>query len=163
MTMGLNGTFGDVVSVKRWYHVGEEEAPHLTMAELSSMTRGAGMLHRGGPLVHIWRRPPFFQLKTAVIFPGRLMKTTADILVRAYEGSFILCCTTSSGYQVGLLFATGQPSTEQPFLYVCTWNVVLRVLLWQRDGPGDLLLRVCAVPAAGMQRPDPRVSEIQDE
>ncbi len=46
--MELNGNFGDVVSVKRWYHVGEEEAPHLTMAELSSMTRGAGMLHRGG-------------------------------------------------------------------------------------------------------------------
>ena len=101
--MGLNGPFGDVVSVKRWYHVGEEEAPHLTMAESSSMTRGAGMLHRGGPLVDISRRLPFSQLKTAVIFPGSLMKTTEGTLVRAYEGSSILCCTTSSGYQVGLL------------------------------------------------------------
>ncbi len=43
--MGLNGPFGYVVSFKKWYHVGEEEAPHLTMAESSWMTRGAGLLH----------------------------------------------------------------------------------------------------------------------
>ena len=42
--MGLTGPFGDVFSVKRWYHVGEEEAPHPTMAESSSMTRVAGLL-----------------------------------------------------------------------------------------------------------------------
>src|SRR3989442_11318757 len=95
------------------------------MAESSSMTRGTGMLHRGGLLVNISRRPPFSQLKTAAIFPGSLMKTTEDTLVRAYEGSSILCCTTSSGYQVGLLFGTGQPSTEQPVLHAPgTWYLV---------------------------------------
>ncbi len=105
--------------------MGEEEAPHLTMAKSSSVTRDAGLLHRGGPLVDISRRLPFSQLKTAVIFPGSLMKTTADTLVRAYEGSSILCCSTSSGYQVGLLFGTGQPSAEQPFLYAPgTWYLV---------------------------------------
>ncbi len=53
------------------------------------------------------------------------MKTTEGTLVRAYEGSSILCCTTSSGYQVGLLFGTGQPSTEQPVLHAPgTWYLV---------------------------------------
>ena len=95
------------------------------IADSSSMTRSTGMLHRGGLLVNISRRLPFSQLKTAVIFPGSLTKTTADTLVRAYEGSSILCCTTSSGYQVGLLFGTRQPSTEQPFLYAPgTWYLV---------------------------------------
>jgi hypothetical protein len=56
------------------------------------------------------RRSPFSQLKTALIFPGSGEKTTEAALVRAYEGSTILSCTTSSGYQVGLLFGAGQPS-----------------------------------------------------
>ncbi len=60
------------------------------------------------------RRSPFSQLKTALIFPGSRRKTTEDALVRAYEGSTILSCTTSSGYQLGLLFGTGQPSAVQP-------------------------------------------------
>ena len=53
-------------------------------------------------------------MKTALIFPGSLGKTTEDTLARAYEGSTILSCTTSSGDQVGLLFGAGQPSTVQP-------------------------------------------------
>ena len=56
------------------------------------------------------RRSSFPQMKTALIFPGSRWKTTQDALVGAYEGSSILSCTTSSGYQVGLLFGTGQPS-----------------------------------------------------
>ena len=56
------------------------------------------------------RRSSFSQLKTALIFPGSLGKTTEDALVRAYEGSTILSCATSSDYQVGLLFGAGQPS-----------------------------------------------------
>jgi uncharacterized protein len=53
-------------------------------------------------------------MKTALIFPGSLGKTTEEALVRAYEGSTILSCTTSSGYQVGLLIGAGQPSAVQP-------------------------------------------------
>jgi len=60
------------------------------------------------------RRSPFSQLKTALIFPGSRGKTTEAALVRAYEGSTILPCTTSSGYQVGLLFGAGQPSAVKP-------------------------------------------------
>jgi uncharacterized protein len=60
------------------------------------------------------RRPLFSQMKTALIFPGSLMKTTEDALVRAYQGSSILSCTTNSGYQIGLLFGAGQPSAVQP-------------------------------------------------
>jgi pimeloyl-ACP methyl ester carboxylesterase len=60
------------------------------------------------------RRSPFSQLKTALIFPGSRGKTTEAALVRAYEGSTILSCTTSSGYQVGLLFGAGQPSAVKP-------------------------------------------------
>lgn len=79
----------------------------------------------GGLLVDISRRPPFSQLKTALLFPGSLMKTTEDTLVRAHQGSSILSCTISSGYQIGLLFGVGQPSTEQPFLHAPgTWYLV---------------------------------------
>ncbi len=68
----------------------------------------------GGLLVETHRRSPFSQMKTGLIFPGSLGKTTEDTLARAYEGSTILSCTTSSGYQVGLLFGAGQPSAVQP-------------------------------------------------
>ncbi len=61
-----------------------------------------------------YRRSSFSQMKTALIFPGSRGKTTEDALVRAYEGSTILSCTTSSGDQVGLLFGTGQPSAVIP-------------------------------------------------
>ena len=60
------------------------------------------------------RRSSFSQLKTALIFPGSRRKTTEGALVRAYKGSTILSCTTSSGYQVGLLLGAGQPSALQP-------------------------------------------------
>src|SRR2546429_4347792 len=60
------------------------------------------------------RRSPFSQLKTALIFPGSRGKTAEAALVRAYEGSTILSCTTSSSYQVGLLFGAGQPSAVKP-------------------------------------------------
>ncbi len=60
------------------------------------------------------RRSPFSQLKTALIFPGSRWKTAEAVLVRAYEGSAILSCTTSSGYRVGLLFGAGQPSAVKP-------------------------------------------------
>jgi uncharacterized protein len=60
------------------------------------------------------RRSSFSQLKTALIFPGSRGKTTEGALVRAYKGSTILSCTTSSGYQVGLLLGAGQPSAVQP-------------------------------------------------
>src|SRR5256884_5886829 len=60
------------------------------------------------------RRSPFSQLKTALIFPGSRGKTTEATLVRAYEGSTILSCTTSNGYQVGLLFGAGPPSAVKP-------------------------------------------------
>jgi len=60
------------------------------------------------------RRSSFSQLKTALIFPGSRGKTTEGALVRAYKGSTILSCTTSSGYQVGLLLGAGQPSAIQP-------------------------------------------------
>lgn len=60
------------------------------------------------------RRSPFSQMKTALIFPGSLRKTTAGTLARAYEGSTVIYCTTSSGYQVGLLFGAGQLSAVQP-------------------------------------------------
>jgi len=53
-------------------------------------------------------------MKTALIFPGSLGKTTEDALARAYQGSTILSCTTSSGDQVGLLFGTGQPCAVIP-------------------------------------------------
>ena len=53
-------------------------------------------------------------MKTAFIFPGSLGKTTEDALVRAYQGSTILSCKTSSGNQLGLLFGTGQPSAVIP-------------------------------------------------
>ena len=46
----------------------------------------------------------FSSLKIALIFPGSRVKTTKDALVRVYKSSFILSCTTSSDYQVGLLF-----------------------------------------------------------
>src|SRR6266581_5320045 len=61
-----------------------------------------------------YRTSPFSQLKTALIFPGSRGKTTEAALVRAYEGSTILSCTTSSGYQVGLLSGAGQPSVVNP-------------------------------------------------
>src|SRR5260221_11029671 len=60
------------------------------------------------------RRSPFSQLKTALIFPGSRGKTAEAAPVRAYEGSTILSCTTSSSYQVGLLFGAGQPSAVKP-------------------------------------------------
>jgi pimeloyl-ACP methyl ester carboxylesterase len=60
------------------------------------------------------RRSSFSQLKTALIFPGSRGKTTEGALVQAYKGSTILSCTTSSGYQVGLLLGAGQPSAVQP-------------------------------------------------
>jgi uncharacterized protein len=60
------------------------------------------------------RRPPFSQLKTALIFPGSRGKTTEGALVGAYKGSTILSCTTSSGYQVGLLLGAGQPCEVKP-------------------------------------------------
>src|SRR6266702_1004745 len=60
------------------------------------------------------RRSSFSQLKTALIFPGSRGKTTEGALVRAYKGSTILSCTTSSGYQVGLLLGAGQPSAVKP-------------------------------------------------
>ncbi|HEY6410557.1 MAG TPA: hypothetical protein VIY29_24160, partial [Ktedonobacteraceae bacterium] len=64
-------------------------------------------------------------MKTALIFPGSRGKTTEDALVRAYEGSTILSCTTSSGYQLGPLFGTGQPSAVQPSPPVPgTWYLV---------------------------------------
>ena len=68
----------------------------------------------GGLLVETHRRSPVSQLKTALIFPGSLGKMTEDTLARAYKGQTILSCTTSSGYQVGLLFGAGQPSAVQP-------------------------------------------------
>jgi pimeloyl-ACP methyl ester carboxylesterase len=49
-------------------------------------------------------------MKTALIFPGSRGKTTEAALARVYEGSTILSRTTSSGYQIGLLFGAGQPS-----------------------------------------------------
>jgi len=64
--------------------------------------------------VETHRRSSFSQLKTALIFPGSLGKTAEDALVRAYEGSTILSCATSSDYQVGLLFGAGQPSAVKP-------------------------------------------------
>src|SRR5258708_20348310 len=71
------------------------------------------------------RRSPFSQLKTDLIFPGSRRKTTQDALVRAYEGSTILSCTTSSGDQVGLLFGAGQPSSVKPSLPAPgTWYLV---------------------------------------
>ena len=60
------------------------------------------------------RRSSFSQLKTALIFPGSRGKTTKGALVRAYKDSTILSCTTSGGYQVGLLLGAGQPSALQP-------------------------------------------------
>jgi hypothetical protein len=39
ITMGLNGAIGDVVSVKRWYHVGEKEAPHYGRVVLDDQGR----------------------------------------------------------------------------------------------------------------------------
>jgi len=60
------------------------------------------------------RRSPFSQLKTALIFPGSRGKTAEAALVRAYEGSAILSCTTSNSYQVGLLSGAGQPSAVKP-------------------------------------------------
>src|SRR5260370_23150697 len=60
------------------------------------------------------RRSPFSRLKTDLICPGSRGKTTEAVLVRAYEGSTILSCKTSSGYQVGLLFGAGQPSAVKP-------------------------------------------------
>ncbi len=46
------------------------------------------------------------------------MKTTKDALLRVYKGSSILSCTTSSGYQVGLLFGRELPIVAHPSL--CT-------------------------------------------
>ncbi len=90
-----------------------------------SMTRNIGMLHRGGLLVETHRRSSFSQMKTVLIFPGSRWKTTEDALVRAYEGSTILSCTTSSGYQVDLLFGAGQPSAVKPSLSAPgTWYLV---------------------------------------
>jgi hypothetical protein len=60
------------------------------------------------------RRSPFSQLKTALIFPGSRGKTAGAALVRAYEGSPMLSCTTSNSYQVGLLCGAGQPSAVKP-------------------------------------------------
>ncbi len=86
----------------------------LPMSAWRSMARATRMLRRGGLLVETHRRSPFSQMKTALIYPGRQEKTTEDALARAYEGSTILSCTTSSGYQIGLLFGAGQPVAVKP-------------------------------------------------
>jgi uncharacterized protein len=71
------------------------------------------------------RRSLFSQLKSALIFPGSRGKTTEDALVRANKGSTILSYTTSSGYQVGLLFGAGQPSaTKSSSPAPGTWYLV---------------------------------------
>jgi len=67
----------------------------------------------------------FSSLKTALIFPGSRMKTTKEALVRVYQGSSILSCTTSSGCQIGLLFGTGLPSVEHASLCASeTWHLM---------------------------------------
>ena len=71
------------------------------------------------------RRSPFSQVKIALIFPGSRRKTTEAALVRAYEGSTILSCTTSSGDKVGLLFGAGQPAAENSSPHpLRTWYLV---------------------------------------
>jgi pimeloyl-ACP methyl ester carboxylesterase len=67
----------------------------------------------------------FPSLKTALIFPGSRMKTTKEALVRVYQGSSILSCTTSSGYRIGLLFGTGLPSAEHASVCASeTWHLM---------------------------------------
>src|SRR5260370_39397651 len=67
----------------------------------------------------------FSSLKTALIFPGSRMKTTKEALVRVYQGSSILSCTTSSGCQIGLLFGTGLPSAAHASLCASeTWHLM---------------------------------------
>ena len=60
------------------------------------------------------RRRSFSQLKTALIFPGSLTKTTEEALARAYAGSSVISCTTRSGEQAGLLFGEGVLSAGHP-------------------------------------------------
>ena len=55
-------------------------------------------------------------MTTTLIFPGSRTKTTKEALARAYEGSSLLSLTTSSGYQVGLLFGAELPSAGSPSL-----------------------------------------------
>jgi len=53
------------------------------------------------------------------------MKTTKEALVRVYQGSPILSCTTSSGYRIGLLFGTGLPSAEHASVCASeTWHLM---------------------------------------
>ncbi len=55
-------------------------------------------------------------MTNTLIFPGSRTKTTQEVLARAYEGSSMLSLTTSSSYQVGLLFGVGLPSVGSPSL-----------------------------------------------
>ena len=55
-------------------------------------------------------------MTNTLIFPGSRTKTTQEALARAYEGSSMLSLTTSSSYQVGLLFGVGLPSGGSPSL-----------------------------------------------
>jgi uncharacterized protein len=56
-------------------------------------------------------------IKTMLIFPGSLMKSTTDTLKHVYADSSLIPCATPSGQQIGLLFgsATGHPPSSEPF------------------------------------------------